>query len=70
MAQLIERLLLTTEICSLNPVIGRISIEHLFIVNCIEETKIKKKEEWNGPLKKVAQVCPKVGHKVATADFS
>ena len=27
----------------LNPVIGKIYIEHLFIVNCIEKTKIKKK---------------------------
>ena len=29
-----------------------IFIEHLFTVNCIEKTKIKKKEAGNGPFKK------------------
>ena len=33
---------LTPEVCSLNPVISKISNEHLFIVNCIENTIIKK----------------------------
>ena len=36
------------EVCSSNPVIGEI----LFIINCIEKKKIKKKEAGNGPLKK------------------
>ena len=37
-AQLVEQLLPIPE------VIGKIYIEHLFTVNCIEKTKIKKKE--------------------------
>ena len=41
--QLVEQLLLIPEVHSLNPVIGKIYIEHLFIVNCIEKTKIKKR---------------------------
>ena len=36
------------EVCGSNPVIGKIYIEH-FTVNCIEKTKIKKKETGNGP---------------------
>ena len=47
-AQLVERLLLTPEVCSSNPVIVKISIEHLFTVNCIEKTKVKKKVTGNG----------------------
>ena len=43
-AQLVEPLLPIQEVCGLNPVIGKIYIEHLFTVNCIEKTKIKKKE--------------------------
>ena len=39
-----------SEIRSSNPVIGKIYIEHLFTVNCIEKTKIKKKEAGNGPI--------------------
>ena len=32
----------------MNPVIGKIYIEHVFTVNCIEKTKIKEKEAGNG----------------------
>ena len=39
------------EVHGSNPVIGQIYIEHLFTVNCIKKTKIKKKEAGNGPLK-------------------
>ena len=42
-AQLVKQLLPTPEVCGLNPVIGKIYIEHLFNVNCIEKMKIKKK---------------------------
>ena len=48
-AQLAERLLLIPEVHGSIPVIGKIYIEHLFTVNCIEKTKIKKKEAGNGP---------------------
>ena len=47
-AQLVEWLLPLPEVCSLNPVIGKIYIEHLFTVNCIERTKIKKKRPGMG----------------------
>ena len=43
MAHLVERSLVIPEVRSLNPVIGKIYIEHLFTVNYIEKTKIKKK---------------------------
>ena len=52
-AQLVELLLPNTEVRSLNQAIGKIFIEHLFTVNCIENTKIKKKEAGNGPLQKL-----------------
>ena len=42
-AQLIERSIPTPEVRGSNPVIGKICIEHLFTVNCIEKMKIKKK---------------------------
>ena len=42
-AQLVERSLPIPEVHGLNPVISKIYIEHLFTVNCIEKTKIKKK---------------------------
>ena len=42
-AQLVERSLAIPEDQGWNPVIGKIYIEHLFTVNCIEKTKIKKK---------------------------
>ena len=41
----------TPEFCGSNPVIGKISVEHLFAVNCIENMQIKRKEAGNGPLK-------------------
>ena len=37
--QLAELLLPTTEVCSLNPVIRKIYIGHLFTTDCIEKTK-------------------------------
>ena len=55
-AQLVERLLPTPEVRGSNPVIFKIYIEHLFAVNCIEKTKIKKKEAENGPFKKVLTI--------------
>ena len=51
MAQLEERLLMIPEVCSLNPVISKISNEHLFIVNCIENTIIKKNRPGKAHLK-------------------
>ena len=48
LAQLVERALSISEVCSLNPVIGKIYIEHLLTVICIEESKIKKKDAGNG----------------------
>ena len=48
-AQLVEQLLTIPEVRSSNPVIGKIYIEHWFTVNCIEKTKMKKKEAGNGP---------------------
>ena len=41
--QWVDQSLLTTEIHSLKLVIGKFYIEHLFTVNCIVKTKIKKK---------------------------
>ena len=45
-AQLVERSLLIPEVRGSTPVIGKIYIEHLFvnlfIINCIEKTKINK----------------------------
>ena len=43
MAQLVERSLAIPEVPGSNPVIGKKFIEHLFTVNCIEKTEIKKK---------------------------
>ena len=48
MGQLVECLLPTPEVRGLNPVIGIIYIEHL-LVNCIEKTKIDKKETGKCP---------------------
>ena len=42
-AQLVEQLLPIPELCSLNPVIGKNFIEHLFSVNSSEKKEIKKK---------------------------
>ena len=44
--QLVEQLLPTPLVFGSNPV-----IREIYIVNCIEETKIKKKEAGNGPFK-------------------
>ena len=42
--QLIELLLPTKKVSDLNPVISKLLyVEHLFTLNCIEKTKIKKK---------------------------
>ena len=41
-AELVERSLLTPEVWGSNPVISQIYIEHLFTVNFIEKTNIKK----------------------------
>ena len=42
--QLVEWSLLTPEICGSSPVISKtFYIEHLFTIDCIEKTKIKKK---------------------------
>ena len=41
--QLVEQLLPIPELCSLNPVIGKNFIEHLFSVNSSEKKEIKKK---------------------------
>ena len=43
--QLVERSFPIAEVWCSNPVIGIIYIEHLFTVNCIEKTKIKKKRQ-------------------------
>ena len=50
-AQLVERWLLKTEVTVRIQSSAKF-IEHLFTVNCIEKTKIKKKEAGNGPFKK------------------
>ena len=41
-AQLAEQLLPISEVCSLNPVIGKIYIELIILSTFIEKTKIKK----------------------------
>ena len=55
-AQLVQRLLLIPEVCGSAPVIGKIYIEHLFvylfIINCIEKTKINKKRPGMAHFKK------------------
>ena len=43
----------TPEVRGSNPVIGKkLYLYHLFTVNCIEKTKIKKNESGNGPFAK------------------
>ena len=49
-AQLVEWSLPILKVHGSNPVIGKIYIEHLFTISCIEKTKINKKEAGNGPL--------------------
>ena len=57
-AKLKEWSLPTPEVYGSNPVISNIYIEHLFTVNCIEKTKIKKKRPGMALLKKDDQVQP------------
>ena len=56
MAQLVKQLLSIPEVCGSTPVIGKIYIEYLFvylfIINCIEKTKINKKKPGMAHLKK------------------
>ena len=47
-AQLVERSLPLPEVRGSNPVLGK-NLYSTFTVNCIEKTKIKKKEAENGP---------------------
>ena len=49
---LVEKLLPTQEACGSNLVTSKYDIEHLFSVNCIEKTKIKKKTAGMAHLKK------------------
>ena len=46
-AQVVEWLLLTPEVCSLNPVIGNIDIEQCLPSTVLKRRKIKKKETGN-----------------------
>ena len=48
-AQLVEWSLPTTEVLGSNSIIGEIFI-HVFTINCIEKTKLKKKEAGKGPV--------------------
>ena len=45
-AQLVERSLSTPEVRGSNPVIGKF----ICTINCVEKTKIKKKEAGKGPI--------------------
>ena len=51
-AQLVVQLIPTPQFHGSNPVVSKIYIEHLFTVNCMEITKIKKKEAGNVGFKK------------------
>ena len=46
--QLVERLLLIPEVCSLNPVIGKIYVEHCLLPTVLKRRN-KVKEAGNGP---------------------
>ena len=65
-AQLAERLPTTPEVRGSNPDSGKLFSKLLFTVNCVEKTKIKKKEAGNGPFKKSFQYlgyfCRKIYH--------
>ena len=67
-AQLVERLLSIPEVGSLTPVIEKIYIEHLFvnlfIINCIEKTKINKKRQG------IAQFLKNVEHPTRAGEGS
>ena len=56
LAELVERSLPLSDVSSSNPVMGKIYIEHLFTVNCIEKTTNKEKEAGNGPIKNICIV--------------
>ena len=58
MAQLVEQLLLTSEVCGSNPVIGKVQIEHL-LSTVLKRRKIQKKEAGYGPFKKDILKFPK-----------
>ena len=51
LAELVERSLPLSDVSSSNPVMGKIYIEHLFTVNCIEKTTNKEKEQGTAKLK-------------------
>ena len=53
---MVERSPLTPVIRSSNPVIGKLLYNILFIVNCVEKTKIKKKEAGIAHFKKGNQI--------------
>ena len=57
MAELVKRLLPIPEVCCSNPVIANFCFEHLFTVNWIEKTKIKKKRPGMPIFKKYLLVC-------------
>ena len=44
MDQLVEQLLPSPEVSGSNLVIGKINIEHLFTVNCIEKAQKEKRD--------------------------
>ena len=62
MAQLAERSLLTPEVRGSNPVIREIF--HVFTINCIEKTKIKKKRPGMAHLKTFFKSTLKLTHVV------
>ena len=66
MAQLVDRSLSIAEVGSLTPVIEKIYIEHLnlFIINCIEKTKINKKRQG------IAQFLKNVEHPTRAGEGS
>ena len=57
MAQLVEQLLPIPEVLGSSHWEKKLYIEHLFAVNCIEKTKIKKKRPGMAHLKKIIQKC-------------
>ena len=58
MAQLVEWSILIPEVPGSTPVTGKIYIEHLFTINCIEKTKINKKRPGiDHFLKKILKIC-------------
>ena len=62
-AQLVDWSLSIPEVRSLSPVMGKIYIEHLFvylfIINCIEKTKINKKSQGMAQLFFLKMSCVK-----------